>query len=132
MAQRMLNAVRGFNKPGPRMADVGNDLTELFAGGRGFQDVSATPATVSAGKGTVGISKTGTVTVTLPTGIVGQRVVLVDTAGDGTAQNKTIAAAAGQTVGGTSTKVIAVNNGVADLLFIGTNWIVLPSSKLTA
>jgi hypothetical protein len=131
MAQRMTNAVRSSHRPGPRMADVGLDLTELFAGGGGFQNVTTTPATVTAGKCAVGVSAAGAVTVNLPAGIAGQRIVVVDTAGDASDDDKTIVPNGAQTIGGGEDLAIAVNGGAADLLFIGTNWIVLPGSTLT-
>lgn len=87
---------------------------------------TSSPVTCASGTDRYVITKLtvpGAVAVTLPTGVTGQEVTIIDGTGDAGANNITVSPASG-TINGAATYVINANYGKATFVYDGTQWLV--------
>lgn len=113
-------------------ADLTDFLTDLADNAQttNFQKVgvrvaTTTPVTVLAASDNVVITELaapGAVTVNLPAGVTGQTFAIIDGTGDAASNNITIDPNSSETINGSSTYVINVNNGGVHIVYDGSDW----------
>jgi len=131
-----------YNIPQDGESGWGEDLTDYLVAlsrasvattsRQSVRTATTSPISVSSASDyAVIVNVSGSASVTLPAGVLGQIYAIIDGSGAAETNNITISTTGGQTIAGLSTYVLRANNGAVAVIFDGSNWRILNETTVT-